>query len=241
MGAVCCLMRYHFWASSESAGNGQLSSISSLRWILRRDVAESEEEDEDVEAVEVVVEEQEATVAEEGEKMCVEEPALWLLMGKHWPTASWIFCRRVRLLLLPLQLPLPTPPAFTASTSCVVGSSERDMPYDKACPDHTPPPTPRSLLLPKPGHLLRSLAGDDDPPSLDRIPPSCSPYSNPSLTGRSVTTPCEGRPFFLPRPPFRPAPDSLLSSERLCLTLGRAPRSLSFPLSPTSLGRDISK
>lgn len=33
-GAVCCLIKCHFWAKSEPAGNGHFSSINSDRWIF---------------------------------------------------------------------------------------------------------------------------------------------------------------------------------------------------------------
>ncbi len=152
IGAVCCLMRCHFCARSEPAGNGQLSSMSSLRWILRR---------------------------EDG-----EEDRTWVLMGKHWPTASWIFWRSVRLL----------PDALLSVSSAGTRSESRDS--------------------------LESFRR--------------SPYLKPSLTGRAEARLCEAWLFFFPLTPFAP---SCLSSERLWRTLGRAPRSLSFPRSPASSGR----
>lgn len=208
MGAVCCLIRYHFCASSDPTGKGQSSSISSLRWILRLDEAQGADEE-----------------RAWGDGAGVT--AACVFIGKHCPIASWIFCRSVRLLLEPL-LSVSLGVDESAEEPAVPGAG---LAAACSCPGDT---GETSSLC----DVQLSFRDEDDWPRASRSL-SSSPYSKPSLTGLSAAGSWEARPFFFPFPAFRPLPTSRLSSDRLCLTLGRAPLSRSFPLLADSLGNDM--
>lgn len=211
MGAVCCFIRYHFCASSDPTGKGQSSNISSLRWILRLEEAQ----------------------ALDGERrggvgVGAGAAAACVFIGKHCPIASWIFCRRVRLLLDPLL-------------SLSLGADNSKVELTGPGPGLV---VPRSGLsneaaTSKPCHLQLSLRGEEEDWSRASRSLSNSPYSKPSLTGLSATGAWEAKPFFFPLPLFCPLPATRLSSDRLCLTLGRAPLSRSLPLFPVSFGNDM--
>lgn len=210
MGAVCCLMRYHFWASSDPTGKGQSSNINSLRWILRLEEAQADDDDERAWGV--------------GAGAAVVS----VFIGKHCPIASWIFCRRVR---LPLEL-LPSPSLGADNSVAELTVPSPGLAATRSCPSN-------EAATSKPCHLQLSFKGEGEDWSLFSRSLNSSPYSKPSLTGLSTAGSWEVRHFFFPFPPFRPLPASRLSSDRLCLTLGRAPLSRSFPRFPDSFGNDM--
>lgn len=154
--------------------------------------------------------------------------AVRVFIGKHCPIASWIFWRRVRLLLDPL----PSPSLGADSSVIELTVPSPGLAVTRSCPSN-------EAATSKPCHLQFSLTGEDEDWSLVSRSLNSSPYSNPSLTGLSAAGSWAARPFFFPFPPFRPLPASRLSSERLCLTLGRAPLSRSFPRFPDSFGNDM--
>lgn len=154
--------------------------------------------------------------------------ALCVFIGKHCPIASWIFCRRVRLLLDPL----PSPSLDTGDSVPELTVPSPGLAITRSCPSN-------EAAASKPCHLQVSFRGEEEDWSLVSRSLNSSPYSKPSLTGLSAAGSWEARPFFFPFPPFRPLPASRLSSERLCLTLGRAPLSRSFPRFPDSFGNDM--
>lgn len=153
--------------------------------------------------------------------------ALCVFIGKHCPIASWIFCRRVRLLLDALLSPSPAP--GMSGAELIVPSSGRDV--TRSCL--------RNEAASNPCHLKCSFKDEGEDWSLESRSLNMSPYSKPSLTGLSAAGSWEERPFFFPFTPFRPLPGSRLSSDRLCLTFGRAPLSRSLPRFPDSFGKDM--
>lgn len=87
--------------------------------------------------------------------------------------------------------------------------------------------------------LQFSFRGEEEDWSFVWRSPNNSPYSKPSLTGLSAAAAFEAEPFFFPLLLFRPLPASRRSSDRLCLTLGRAPLSGTSSLFPVSFGNDM--
>lgn len=171
---------------------------------------------------------EEAQAADEGRAWGVDvvAAAACVFMGKHCPIASWIFCRKVRLLFDPLL-------------SLSLGA-------DGSIPELNGPSPSLALTRSCPGNevtasnpLQFSFRGQEEDWSLAWRSPNNWLYSNPSLTGLSAAGACEAEPFFFPLLLFRPLPASRLSSDRLCLTLGRAPLSGTSPLFPVLLGKDM--
>lgn len=152
--------------------------------------------------------------------------AACVFMGKHCPIASWIFCRKVRLLFDPL---------LSLSVGAIGSILEVNGPSPSLAVTRSCPGNEAAASNP----LQFSFRGQEEDWSLAWRSPINSLYSNPSLTGLSAAGACEVEPFFFPLLPFRPLPASRLSSDRLCLTLGRAPLSGTSPLFPVSLGKDM--